>query len=62
MADTENHALREVNLKSGMVKTLAGNGYQGLDYKGGQKGTNQQLSSPWDVVLDAEVSELWSSV
>lgn len=55
MADTENHALREVDFKSNMVRTLAGNGYQGSDYKGGGKGKNQQLSSPWDVALGAQV-------
>ncbi|GMH46099.1 hypothetical protein BSKO_14063 [Bryopsis sp. KO-2023] len=54
VADTENHALRVVDLVGGTVSTLAGNGYQGRDYRGGGKGRNQQLSSPWDVELDAQ--------
>jgi len=54
VADTENHALREVNLDRQKVRTLAGNGYQGRDYAGGGKGQAQQLSSPWDAALDAE--------
>jgi len=58
VADTENHALRLIDLGSKMVQTLAGNGYQGRDYKGGAKGKLQQLSSPWDV----EISPLGSSV
>lgn len=41
VADTENHAFREVNLGSGMVKTLAGNGKQGADYRGGGSGPTQ---------------------
>lgn len=41
VADTENHAFREVNLGSGMVKTIAGNGKQGSDYRGGGSGPTQ---------------------
>lgn len=51
VADAENHALRKVNLKRKIVETVAGNGYQGRDYKGGGKGKYQQLSSPWDVEI-----------
>ncbi|WVZ56715.1 hypothetical protein U9M48_007207 [Paspalum notatum var. saurae] len=36
VADTENHALREINFVDETVKTLAGNGTKGSDYKGGQ--------------------------
>ena len=55
VADTENHALRQVDLNTRMVRTLAGNGYQGRDYKGGARGKVQQLSSPWDVELGPTV-------
>lgn len=51
VADTENHALRKVDLNRKTVETVAGNGYQGRDYKGGGKGKYQQLSSPWDVEM-----------
>uniref|UniRef100_A0A7C9EPC8 Peptidylamidoglycolate lyase n=1 Tax=Opuntia streptacantha TaxID=393608 RepID=A0A7C9EPC8_OPUST len=49
VADTENHALREVDFVNDVVRTLAGNGTKGSDYRGGGKGTNQLLNSPWDV-------------
>ncbi|KAL5209961.1 hypothetical protein ABZP36_005584 [Zizania latifolia] len=52
VADTENHALREINFVNETVKTLAGNGTKGSDYKGGGVGTEQVLNSPWDVCYD----------
>ncbi|KAK3238865.1 hypothetical protein CYMTET_51159 [Cymbomonas tetramitiformis] len=48
VADTENHALREVDLRQGVVRTRAGNGRKGNDYKGGATGLAQSLNSPWD--------------
>ncbi|KAI3944972.1 hypothetical protein MKW92_051069 [Papaver armeniacum] len=53
VADTENHALREIDFVNELVKTLAGNGTKGSDYKGGRKGTTQLLNSPWDVCFDS---------
>ncbi|XP_059063416.1 protein SUPPRESSOR OF QUENCHING 1, chloroplastic isoform X2 [Cryptomeria japonica] len=53
VADTENHALREINFVSETVRTLAGNGVKGSDYKGGRKGMAQVLNSPWDVCVDS---------
>lgn len=50
VADTENHAIRRIDLKANTVTTVAGNGEQGFDYTGGKKGRSQFLSSPWDVV------------
>ncbi|KAH9604993.1 hypothetical protein KSS87_017907 [Heliosperma pusillum] len=41
VADTENHALREVDFVTDMVRTLAGNGSKGSDYKGGGIGKSQ---------------------
>ncbi|XWS58086.1 hypothetical protein CRYUN_Cryun08bG0004700 [Craigia yunnanensis] len=52
VADTENHALREIDFVSDKVRTLAGNGMKGSDYTGGEKGTSQLLNSPWDVCFD----------
>lgn len=52
VADTENHALREIDLVNEMVRTLAGNGTKGSDYRGGGKGNSQLLNSPWDVCFD----------
>ncbi|MFA7236435.1 MAG: thioredoxin-like domain-containing protein [Phycisphaeraceae bacterium] len=52
IADTDNHAIRQVDLKSLTVTTLAGDGTQGNDRTGGNVGRQQPLSSPWDVVLD----------
>lgn len=62
VADTENHALRYIDLGKRTVVTIAGNGYQGRDYKGGSKGKLQQLNSPWDVQLDPSVSVQSDSV
>ncbi|MAM46894.1 MAG: hypothetical protein CMJ91_09565 [Planctomycetes bacterium] len=51
VADSENHALRVVDLASKTVSTLAGDGVQGRDYTGGGKGAAQRLSTPWDVAV-----------
>lgn len=50
VADTENHAIREINLTTKTVDTIAGHGKQGVDQTGGLIGTSQEISSPWDVV------------
>lgn len=52
VADTENHALREVDFVNDKVRTLAGNGTKGSDYRGGRRGAAQLLNSPWDVCFD----------
>ncbi|KAL1221163.1 Protein SUPPRESSOR OF QUENCHING 1 [Cardamine amara subsp. amara] len=52
VADTENHALREIDFVNETVQTLAGNGTKGSDYQGGRKGTTQLLNSPWDVCFE----------
>ncbi|CAN8241331.1 unnamed protein product [Cochlearia groenlandica] len=55
VADTENHALREIDFVNETVRTLAGNGTKGSDYQGGKKGTSQArilLNSPWDVCFE----------
>ncbi|CAN8072896.1 unnamed protein product [Agarophyton chilense] len=68
VADTESHAVRAVNLRSGSVATIGGNGEQGFDYSGGKVGKDQPLSSPWDVevvgdslfVAMAGTHQIWS--
>jgi thiol-disulfide isomerase/thioredoxin len=50
VADTENHALRAVDLTSKTVKTVAGNGKQAGFRVNDVRGTRGSLSSPWDVV------------
>jgi DNA-binding beta-propeller fold protein YncE len=59
VADTENHAVREIDFVNESVKTLAGNGEKGSDYKGGKKGLAQVLNSPWDVCLDSNYGVLY---
>jgi DNA-binding beta-propeller fold protein YncE len=50
VADTENHALRRIDLASGHVETIAGTGEQG---RFRQQGAARQvaLNSPWDVAF-----------
>ena len=68
VADTENHAIRRVDLQAGQVETIAGTGEQGYDRTGGRPGRSVSLSSPWDVVLHggvvyiamAGIHQLWS--
>ena len=51
LADTENHAIRAVDLKGKIVKTVAGNGRQAGSGVNVVKGTGGSLSSPWDLVV-----------
>lgn len=68
VADTESHAVRAIDITSGRVETIGGNGEQGFDYSGGKVGKAQQLSSPWDVevanntlyVAMAGTHQIWS--
>src|SRR5919198_1361834 len=52
VADTENHALRAIDIDSGSVQTVAGTGEQALRPQPGGDGTATALSSPWDLALD----------
>ena len=49
VADTENHAIRKIDLTAGKVITVAGTGKQGPWMSRGGKGKETSLSSPWDV-------------
>ncbi|XP_051522840.1 NHL repeat-containing protein 2 isoform X2 [Myxocyprinus asiaticus] len=60
VADTENHLIRKIDLLEGKVSTLAGIGVQGTDKEGGAPGSQQPISSPWDVTLgNAGGDVLW---
>jgi DNA-binding beta-propeller fold protein YncE len=51
VADTENHAIRRVDLVEGYVDTLAGTGRQAPRGFGGGPARDSSLNSPWDLVL-----------
>jgi sugar lactone lactonase YvrE len=59
VADTENHAIRRVDLTNGYVSTSAGTGEQAIGpYRDGY-GTATDLNSPWDVTLSPDDSTLY---
>ena len=68
VGDTENHAIRRVDLSAGQVQTVAGNGQQGSVREGRGPGRSMELNSPWDVVVNqgilfiamAGTHQLWS--
>src|SRR2546425_4446976 len=51
VADTENHLIREVDLKSKVVKTIAGTGEQSHEYGTVGPARSIALNSPWDLQL-----------
>jgi thiol-disulfide isomerase/thioredoxin len=51
VADTENHAIRAVDLKAKRVTTVAGDGKQSHRRVGSGPGKTTGLNSPWDVLL-----------
>ena len=54
VADTENHAIREVRLDSGDVSTVAGTGAQATTADRGAA-SSTALSSPWDLAMDGAI-------
>ena len=54
VADTKNHALREIDLANQNVKTIAGNGEQARMFHRGGNARFVQLNSPWDVVVEGQ--------
>ena len=50
LADTENHAIRSINLADQTVSTLAGNGRQSFIPEN-HIGPGDELNSPWDLLL-----------
>src|SRR6266849_6377504 len=53
IADTENHAIRSIDLEFAVVTTLAGTGEQALRVGAAGPGRSTALSSPWDLALDS---------
>nr|CAA9211035.1 FIG00430960: hypothetical protein [uncultured Armatimonadetes bacterium] len=51
VADTNNHSIRALDLKTGIVKTIAGTGRQAPWRSTGGRGTRAALASPWDLLL-----------
>jgi thiol-disulfide isomerase/thioredoxin len=49
VADTENHAIRRIDLASGAVTTLAGTGKRGRQLGAAEPGRTRALASPWDL-------------
>lgn len=50
VADTENHAIRAVNLTTRSVSTVAGTGKQVFNFDQSGPGPEMSLNSPWDLV------------
>lgn len=51
VADTRNHALRRIHRQSGLVETLAGNGWRGAILDRPEAAADAVLASPWDVEI-----------
>ena len=68
VADTENHAIRRVDLSAGTVETIAGTGEQGHSREGRRLGRSMELCSPFDLlqhqgvlyIAMAGIHQLWS--
>ena len=68
VADTENHAIRKVNLVSGTVETVAGTGKQGHNRNKRGPAISSDLCSPYDLIhyngtvyiAMAGIHQLWS--
>ncbi len=56
-SDTNNHRVRRVDAKTGIITTVAGNGKKGFGGDGG-KATEAMLNEPYGIELDAE-GNLW---
>ena len=50
VADTDNSALRRIDLKQGRVATIAGDGKQAYMDDGDQPAAKAELNTPWDVL------------
>lgn len=68
VADSENHAIRKVDLITGQVETISGTGNQGHMREGSGPGAQTDLNSPWDLAFHdgslyiamAGMHQLWS--
>ena len=52
VADTENHAIRRVDLRTKTVETISGNGKQAAWRTKGGNAKTSELSSPWDLAKE----------
>ncbi len=52
VADTENHAIRSIDLKAKTVATVAGNGQQSHRRTGSTAAKTSGLNSPWDLLVE----------
>jgi thiol-disulfide isomerase/thioredoxin len=51
VADTENHLIRQIDLKAKTVKTIAGTGQQSHEYGESGAARSTALNSPWDLQI-----------
>ncbi len=51
VADTENHAIRKIDLSARTVTTVVGNGKQAMQFNIAGKGKSVALNSPWDLLI-----------
>jgi DNA-binding beta-propeller fold protein YncE len=51
VADRKNHLIRTLDLKKQTVRTIAGIGHQGTDFRRGGPALRTGLNSPWDVLV-----------
>ncbi|HEX3148374.1 MAG TPA: thioredoxin-like domain-containing protein [Gemmataceae bacterium] len=54
VADRKNHCIRELDLKTKTVKTIAGTGEQDRERGEGGPALERGLNSPWDLLLDGD--------
>lgn len=54
ICDTDNHLIRQVDLREERVHTIAGTGEQGWYGETGGPALATRLNSPWDIVLDGK--------
>jgi thiol-disulfide isomerase/thioredoxin len=54
VADRKNHCIRELDLRTQMVRTIAGTGEQDRDRAEGGPALERGLNSPWDLYLDGD--------
>jgi len=62
VADTENHAVRRIDLASMQVSTIAGTGTQAASFNRGGPARETALSSPWDLALSADARTLYVAI